>query len=257
MARSWDQDESVPLYFVFRVLICILLPWTLYLLWWLRYPGRREISRASPDVSNEGHRIRNRQTKAMAAKRAEEIIQLKSRIRYCTCGFILQTSFLAVLWVWFAYVVVQYRAAIAKNLLYEGFDPYGILRVDNGTSGAELNRAYRREAFKYHPDKNSDPTAIEKFFLVRKAFDSLTEPEAMDNFKTFGNPDGPQYVELFAISSFIKDKDASRLNGQLTYKKRMFRAADIQVNLLGIVVAVLVGVAVWNLPLPVSASQEE
>ena len=47
-----------------------------------------------------------------------------------------------------------------------------------------------------------------------EALDSLTEPEAIDNFNKFGNPDGPQYVQLFAVDSFIKDQDASRINGR-------------------------------------------
>merc|ERR1712232_488432 len=154
-------------------------------------------------------------------------------------GFYFRIALLVALWIWFLFVVKQYLAARAKNILYEGFDPYKILGVDAKSSGADVNRAFRREALKYHPDKNSAVEAVEKFLLVRKAYDSLTDEEGKQNFKTFGNPDGPQYVQLFAIPSFIKDKEASRGDGKLRYKNFMFRAADLQLQALGITFSVL------------------
>lgn len=183
--------------------------------------------------------------------------QVRSGMRLYGVGFFFRLSLLLALWIWFISVARQYLSALAKNALYDGFDPYGILGVNASTKAADLNRAFRREAFKHHPDKTSDPKAVEKFLLVRKAFDSLTDPESMSNFKQFGNPDGPQYVQLFAISSFIKDKDASRANGYMTYKKQMFRAADLQAYLLGIVFAILGIIFVWEVPMPGAGEEED
>mmetsp|Transcript_121492 Transcript_121492/g.388665 ORF Transcript_121492/g.388665 Transcript_121492/m.388665 type:complete len:589 (+) Transcript_121492:45-1811(+) len=242
MARSWDDDEALPLFFILRALACILAPWTAAMAWWLSFPGRHQVQRLFPETTRDGLRIRSCQTAATARKRDAEIAHLKSRKQLFTVGFVFRTFMFLVLWAWFAFVIKQYIAACAKNALYEGFDPHALLGVSKDTKefkDSELNKAFRREAFKYHPDKNKDPKAVDQFLLVKKAFDALTDPEAMSNFKRFGNPDGPQYVELFAVSTFIKDKDASRANGYMTYKKNMFRAADLQVSLLGIVVAFL------------------
>jgi len=242
MARSWDDDEALPLFFILRALACILAPWTAAMAWWLSFPGRHQVQRLFPETTRDGLRIRSCQTAATARKRDAEIARLKSRKQLLTVGFVFRTFMFLVLWAWFAFVIKQYIAACAKNALYEGFDPHALLGVSKDTKefkDSELNKAFRREAFKYHPDKNKDPKAVDQFLLVKKAFDALTDPEAMSNFKRFGNPDGPQYVELFAVSTFIKDKDASRANGYMTYKKNMFRAADLQVSLLGIVIAFL------------------
>ncbi|CAE8602088.1 unnamed protein product [Polarella glacialis] len=239
-SRSWEDDESLPLLFLVRVLGCLLVPWTGALAWWLKYPGRREIDRRFPEVSKDGHRVRHCHTAAMASKRASEERQLKSWRHSMTLGFVVRTSLLLLLWAWFAALTRQWLQARAQNLLYEGFDPYKVLGVTASTGEVALNKAFRKEALKYHPDKNSDPGAAEKFLLSKKALDSLTDPESMSNFKTFGNPDGPQYVQLYAINSFIKDKDASRADGNLRYKKVMFRAADLQLYLGAIMLCLLI-----------------
>jgi len=244
MPRSWDEDESIPLFFILRALALVIAPWTILVIRELRSSARSEPSQESSETAKRSDRqVVTKKTRKAAKEPAAEL-HPKSRI--FKCGFCLRTSVLLAIWVWFMLVIKQYLAALAQNALYEGFDPYGILNVDNTTGRAELSRAYRREAVKHHPDKSSDPAAAEKFMLVRKAFDSLTDPEAMRNFQAYGNPDGPQIVRLFAIPSFIKDKDASRVDGKLRYKPRYFRAADLQFQLLLIVFSLLVAVVVCS-----------
>lgn len=196
--------------------------------------------------------MRQCQTEAMASKRAAQVAMLRSRRRQCSFCFGLQTATLAAVYVWLLVAVRQYLAAVAQNKLYEGFVPHSLLEVEVGSKESVLAKAYRRQALKYHPDKNSGPGALDKYLLIRKAYEALTIPEAMENMKTYGNPDGPQFVQLFAVASFIKDKEASRVNGKMTYKNFMFRAADLQVNMLGILVGILCMMLVFSIPSPIS-----
>ncbi|MCB1914773.1 MAG: DnaJ domain-containing protein [Rhodocyclaceae bacterium] len=54
------------------------------------------------------------------------------------------------------------------------FDPHGILEVAEDADLATIRRAFRRLAMRWHPDRNADPAATERFREIRAAFDWLT-----------------------------------------------------------------------------------
>ena len=53
-------------------------------------------------------------------------------------------------------------------------DYYEILKVDKNASAAEIKKAYRKKAIKYHPDKNpGDKAAEENFKKAAESYEIL------------------------------------------------------------------------------------
>ena len=56
-----------------------------------------------------------------------------------------------------------------------------VLGLKPGSDGAAVKRAYRRLAMHWHPDRNADPVATERFKEIRAAYDRLLEAEPVDH----------------------------------------------------------------------------
>ncbi|KKP50574.1 MAG: hypothetical protein UR42_C0025G0001, partial [Candidatus Roizmanbacteria bacterium GW2011_GWA2_33_33] len=54
-------------------------------------------------------------------------------------------------------------------------DYYETLGVSKGASDAEIKTAYRRQALKWHPDRNKTTEASGKFKDVTKAYEVLSD----------------------------------------------------------------------------------
>jgi DnaJ-class molecular chaperone len=63
---------------------------------------------------------------------------------------------------------------------------YEVLGVSKNASEAEIKRAYRKLALQWHPDRNKDPSANEKFKEINKAYEVLSDPKKKEVYDQYG-----------------------------------------------------------------------
>ncbi|MEQ2182269.1 hypothetical protein GOODEAATRI_020591, partial [Goodea atripinnis] len=96
-----------------------------------------------------------------------------------------------------------------------GKDFYKVLGVLPESNEDEIKKAYRKMALKFHPDKNSDPDAEEKFKEIAEAYEILTDPQKRSIYDHFGEEAGQGNVSRHnfqndphaTFSSFFHNSD--------------------------------------------------
>lgn len=65
---------------------------------------------------------------------------------------------------------------------------YDVLWVNKTSSAEEIKKAYRKQAMKYHPDRNAwDKTAETKFKEINEAYSVLSDSSKKKQYDTFGS----------------------------------------------------------------------
>ncbi|CAH6721524.1 dnaJ-related protein Scj1p [[Candida] jaroonii] len=107
-------------------------------------------------------------------------------------------------------------------------DFYKILDVDKNADDKTIKAAYRRLSKQYHPDKNSDEDAHEKFIEIGEAYDVLSDKEKRQNYDNYGDPNGQEGIDLGDI--FNQFFGGNR-QGNTRNQKRKGEHKQVRINL--------------------------
>lgn len=114
-------------------------------------------------------------------------------------------------------------------------DYYEVLGVTRDASEAELKKAYRRLAMRYHPDRNAGDVAAEDTFKeVKEAYEVLIDREkraAYDQFGHAGLDGGMGGRGGAGFSDIFSDVFGDIFSGGARRGARVFRGADLRYNL--------------------------
>ncbi|WCJ28026.1 DnaJ protein ERDJ3A [Euphorbia peplus] len=69
-------------------------------------------------------------------------------------------------------------------------DPYKVLGVERNAGQREIQKAFHKLSLKYHPDKNKNKGAQEKFAEINNAYDILSDEEKRKNYDLYGDEKG-------------------------------------------------------------------
>ncbi|WP_135609372.1 molecular chaperone DnaJ [Methanococcoides sp. AM1] len=97
-------------------------------------------------------------------------------------------------------------------------DYYEILGVAKDASETEIKKAYRKLAMKFHPDKNKDDGAEEKFKEISEAYAVLSDDEKRSQYDRFGHAgiDGRYSTEdIFRNADFGGFEDLGDIFGSI------------------------------------------
>ena len=97
----------------------------------------------------------------------------------------------------------------------EFIDYYKILEVDKTASDADIKKAYRKLARKFHPDLNpNDASAKQKFQKINEANEVLSDPEKRKKYDQYGK----DWQNSEAYEQARQQQGQQRGGGQRTYQ---------------------------------------
>jgi curved DNA-binding protein len=91
-------------------------------------------------------------------------------------------------------------------------DYYKVLGVLKAATADEIKKAYRKQALKYHPDKNKgDKAAEEKFKEVSEVYAVLSDPKKRQEYDTFGQTG---FQQRYSQEDIFRSADFSGVFGE-------------------------------------------
>lgn len=183
-----EYDDSAFYYFSIALLSALLIPYTLSLLHSV-FTGEVDLPQIPTSCQcsrcNALYIAKTRQARSSVFNRA----------------FFFKV--MVAVFFWYLWVLNFNTVMTLENL--QSFDPFMILDVPSDATMKDIKKQYRRLSLEMHPDKNPDnPLAVQEFIRLTKAYNVLTDETAYENFKKYGNPDGPgSYSVAIALPKIL------------------------------------------------------
>lgn len=99
-------------------------------------------------------------------------------------------------------------------------DYYKELGVDKSASAAEIKKAYRKLALKYHPDKNNgDKAAEDKFKTISEAYAVLSDENKRRQYDTYGSA---EFHQRFSQEDIFQGFDLNSILRQFGFGSTSF-----------------------------------
>ncbi|KAG2272545.1 hypothetical protein Bca52824_067100 [Brassica carinata] len=86
--------------------------------------------------------------------------------------------------------VVLVSTLLLLNAESKSVDPYKVLGVSRDAKPREIQKAFHKQSLKYHPDKNKNKGAQEKFAEINNAYEILSDEEKRKNYDLYGDEKG-------------------------------------------------------------------
>ncbi len=113
-------------------------------------------------------------------------------------------------------------------------DYYEVLGANKASSEAEIKKAYRKMAMKYHPDRNQDnPEAEAKFKEVQEAYAVLSDQEKKSAYDQFGHAGVDQSAGMGGGAGFgdiFGDMFGDIFGGARQGGRRQARGSDLRIR---------------------------
>ncbi len=114
-------------------------------------------------------------------------------------------------------------------------DYYQVLGIARNATDEEIKKAFRKLAFKYHPDRNREDGAAEKFKEVNEAYEALSDPDKRATYDRFGHGGAPgvfgRGFEGFDFGGFGDIFDAFFGGATTATRQAPQRGADLRYRL--------------------------
>jgi len=114
-------------------------------------------------------------------------------------------------------------------------DYYEVLSVGRNATDEEIKRAFRKLAFKYHPDHNREDGAVEKFKEINEAYEVLADHDKRATYDRFGHGGAEglfgQGFEGFGFGGFGDIFEAFFGGATTTTRQTPRRGADLRYDL--------------------------
>ena len=124
----------------------------------------------------------------------------RSRSRKFLKNWILQFA-LIIAWIVLIYKFYLTLHINSNDTLSE-FNPFNLLQISKDATKAQIKSAYHRLSLIYHPDRETGDEV--RFIAISKAYSTLTDAKAYQNWLDYGNPDGPGVTILgIALPAWI------------------------------------------------------